>query len=285
MRTAGSSINKTRLGFNSRPFNLAGEESYFNKNRRTQFYNVKAEKKNVPSHEQFNAGYAKRGIQSQGIGSKPQKNQTRNVQSEPASPTRRSGLPFKEKLKLRKKNRLAQKLEARMKVNGVNSAIFSVGGTLWLTVQLPFAILSTALLGMAMAVYSLIEYAPAVEEDDGVVVAAAKIVVGTSLDALRFVGEAAVSASKAALGFNIFSLFDPLTFFMITYLILFAIALIIIFTMYTAYKLMGLEPLGGKGSGLKYGAFLLTIIGYSLPLLNMFPWFMVWAGAVWFKPK
>jgi hypothetical protein len=70
-----------------------------------------------------------------------------------------------------------------------------------------------------------------------------------------------------------------------TYLILFAIALIIIFTMYTAYKLMGLEPLGGKGSGLKYGAFLLTIIGYSLPLLNMFPWFMVWAGAVWLKPK
>lgn len=54
---------------------------------------------------------------------------------------------------------------------------------------------------------------------------------------------------------------------------------------YLLYKFSFLNPLGGRGGGMKMGFFLLAAIGYSTPLLNLFPWFIAWATAVWVKPK
>jgi hypothetical protein len=167
----------------------------------------------------------------------------------------------------------------------VNSVIFTVGTSFWLIVQLPLAIFSTVLFGMAAAVYSMIEYRPAVEAGDGYIVSGVKVVAGFSLDLIKTLGRGVALVLKKLFNFNILDFFDPLTFFMITYTVLFAISIIMIFIMYTAYKLMRLNPIGGKGSGMKHGALLLTMVGYSLPLLNMFPWFMGWAGAVWLRPK
>jgi hypothetical protein len=216
---------------------------------------------------------------------KEDKNKTRNVQVETAPPKRERVRPANLKLKLRRKNRLAQKLEARMKVMGINKAVFSIGGTLWLTVQLPFAILNSVLLGISLAVYSFIEYSPTVGEEDGLAMTGAKTLLGWGFGGLRYLTDIAQAASNTLLGFNIFSFVAPLTYFFVTWFVLFFFTIGLIFTMYIAYKLRGLEPLAGKGIVLKYGAFLLTFIGHSLPIVNMFPWFMVWAGAVWLKPK
>ncbi len=58
-----------------------------------------------------------------------------------------------------------------------------------------------------------------------------------------------------------------------------------ILVIYFFYKFLGLEPLGGEGSGFKYGTLIIVIIGYLIPLVNLFPWFYVWTFAVWLKPK
>lgn len=35
-----------------------------------------------------------------------------------------------------------------------------------------------------------------------------------------------------------------------------------------------------EGANMKMGAFLLAVIGYFLPILNLFPWALVWALVV-----
>lgn len=286
MRTPSSNINTPKTSFTSRPFNYVDEKGNFTKNRQTRVYNVQTETKNAPSYQQFNAKYAKQGIQAQDLNKKANTGQTRNVQSEPnPQSVRQSPSRQIRPRAIRKKNRLAKKMVARMKVSGVNSVIFTVGSSFWLIVQLPLAIFSTVLFGMAAAVYSLIEYRPSLEDGDGWFIRGTKTIAGVVTDLIRFLGEAASAASIKLFGFNFLTAFDPLTFFMITYVVLFGISIIMIFTMYTAYKLMRLNPIGGSGSAMKHGALLLTMVGYSLPILNIFPWFMVWAGAVWLRPK
>ena len=286
MRTSSSNINTPRSSFTSRPFNYVDEKGNFTKNRQTRVYNVQTETKNAPSYQQFNAKYAKQGIQAQDLNKKANTGQTRNVQSEPNPQSVRQSPPRQIRPKAnRKKNRLAKKMVARMKVSGVNSVIFTVGTSFWLIVQLPLAIFSTVLFGMAAAIYRMIEYRPTVEDSDGIIVSIAKETGSLILSGIDALFNAIRYLLRELFNFDVDSIFNPLTFFMITYIILFGISLIMIFTMYTAYKLMRLNPIGGKGSGMKHGALLLTMVGYSLPLLNIFPWFMVWAGAVWLKPK
>jgi hypothetical protein len=46
-----------------------------------------------------------------------------------------------------------------------------------------------------------------------------------------------------------------------------------------------LHPLLGRGTTLKTGAFLLALVMYAIPLLNMIPWIMLWAWTVKIYPK
>ncbi len=80
-------------------------------------------------------------------------------------------------------------------------------------------------------------------------------------------------------------LFDASELFTIFYLMFLGFVIFQLFLIYMLYKFLGLEPLGGEGSGFKYGALIMVFIGYSIPLLNLLPWFYVWTFAVWLKPK
>jgi|GEM_PF-2402145 len=73
--------------------------------------------------------------------------------------------------------------------------------------------------------------------------------------------------------------------FSVFYIFFIGLAMIQILVIYFFYKFLGLEPLGGEGSGFKYGTLIIVIIGYLIPLVNLFPWFYVWTFAVWLKPK
>jgi hypothetical protein len=261
----------------SRPEAFSQSATYPGSNQR-QIFNVKAEPKNQTIDQRFESKYQQAGIgptQKQ-TNAKPSPVQQVQTKANPR-PTRRTVRPKK----LPKKNPIAKKMAARMRVSGVNSVVFGVGTTLWVTVQLPLALLSTVLFGMALAVYGAIETATTPDGDDGLIVRGLKTVFGGATSLVRALNE----SIKNTFNLDLLSFVDPLTFFMVTYVILFAISLVLIFSMYTAYKLMRLNPIGGKGSGLKHGTLLLTMIGYALPFANMLPWFMVWAGAVWLKPK
>jgi len=50
-------------------------------------------------------------------------------------------------------------------------------------------------------------------------------------------------------------------------------------------KLVTLHPLMGRGKGLKTGTFILAVVLYAIPLLNMIPWIMFWAWTVKIYPK
>jgi len=164
---------------------------------------------------------------------------------------------------------------ARVRATTTNTGISSWGLWAWGVFQLPLAILSLIFFALAAALSTIIASAtPA--EGDGILVTIGKT-------AVSVVGKAA-SFSAELMGVNLGYL-DPTNFFMATYFIVLTFGIIMLFSMYLIYTLRRLAPLSGQASGLKFGIFLLAFIGYSLPFLNLFPWFLVWAAAVWKYPK
>jgi hypothetical protein len=64
-----------------------------------------------------------------------------------------------------------------------------------------------------------------------------------------------------------------------------AIGIASLFTAILLFLTRGIKPLSGEGAGLKQGMFLLAIIGYSMPLVNIFPWVLLYIIAVWRHPR
>ena len=175
-------------------------------------------------------------------------------------------------------------MKARARATRVNIPIFTWGAYAWLFFQLPVAVLSFLALIATIAFYDLIDTITGVTENDGVVLATAKELAGVVINKGSEIVTAASVLFKKFTGID-FSLFTLENLFFITYATIFAWGMLVLMLMYLLYKLAILEPLGGKGSGLKMGMLLLCIIGYSLPIFNIFPWHMAWAGSVWIKPN
>lgn len=183
------------------------------------------------------------------------------------------------------KNRVEQKPSAttttvaRVRATTTNTGILSWGLWSWAVFQLPIAIISLIFLGLAGALDAIVASAK-ITEADGVLVTVGKATVNV-------VGEVAIFAASqisSATGMDL-SYFEPITFFLATYFVVLAFGIIMLMSMYIIYALRRLSPLSGQGSGLKFGMFLLAYIGYSLPFFNLFPWFVLWAAAVWKYPK
>lgn len=49
--------------------------------------------------------------------------------------------------------------------------------------------------------------------------------------------------------------------------------------------LLRLHPLGGNGAALKTGTFMLAIVCYFIPVVNIFPWILLWIWSVARHPK
>ncbi|MFT7644546.1 MAG: hypothetical protein ACI9BF_000195 [Candidatus Paceibacteria bacterium] len=168
---------------------------------------------------------------------------------------------------------LGSKISSRARVTSVNGMIWSWVPITWLVFQLPFAVVSIAFFGMAVAIDSLAAY---VTESNGVFK-----VLG---DVVASVASSLAAAAKYLFDFDI-TVLNPTNFFMITYMVVFAYGLFVLLAIYLIYKVAGLNPLSGKGAGMKQGCLLLAFIGYSIPGANLFPWFIPWVLAVWVYPK
>jgi hypothetical protein len=51
------------------------------------------------------------------------------------------------------------------------------------------------------------------------------------------------------------------------------------------YTISRVNCLFGEGAHIKGPVFCLAVVGYLLPFTNIFPWFLLWALAVWRYPK
>lgn len=184
------------------------------------------------------------------------------------------------------RNKLSVKAPvAKLRGRSVTLSIWAWAFPSWISVQLLFALMSFLMFALAAAISGFTSALSAPpDKDDNAIVSAGKI-------ALNSVFQGAAAAAKFindyVLGyFGIdLTVFDPTNLFLLTYLVVFAFGMLVLLAIYFIYKFAFLNPLSGEGGGMKTGALLLAIVGYSVPVLNLFPWFLPWTLAVWRHPK
>jgi hypothetical protein len=175
-------------------------------------------------------------------------------------------------------------IKDRRKAISITARIAGPLVTLYTFILLPLSLLSMLFLGMRIAfdyAMSDIETNP----DDGFFTSATNETLNLFLDGVKGASELASTVSEYLFDFDITALLDPTTFFLVTYTLVLIISMIQLLLVYLLYKLSLLEPLGGKGSGLKFNMLILAVIGYSFPLLNLVPWVAFWLLAIIKNPK
>ncbi|MCA9360426.1 hypothetical protein H6785_02650 [Candidatus Nomurabacteria bacterium] len=258
---------------------------------------------NDPRHQTidqtFNKSYKDKGVQPQNLEDKQEsirskqeklaereKEESNNIEVKNNSLVRRlakiSPVKYGRAAVLAAALDVGSEVVTKAKAGRVTMWIWSVGTYCWLWVQLPIAIISVICFSLAVLIANELN-------STGVTV------VSTIWDALKVVAPGAniLSAIGTYLiptvleGYGIvaedITIFEPL--FLITYLFIIAFAIFQLIIIYMVYKLISLEPLGGKAAGFKISMFILAFVGYCIPLLNILPWYMVWTGVVWLKPK
>lgn len=190
----------------------------------------------------------------------------------------------KRKQLLKKGPSKKKKMKAKVKVTRLNIAILSTGFSAWLVFQLPMAILSAVMFGTALAIDSFFELLKT-NPDDGLITASLKGAFDLFMSGINKLSSVLSDISSHLFGVDILAFFDPQTYFFITYAVLMGFFLIQLLIIYMLYLMARLNPLDGEGAGLKTGMLQLALIGYSIPILNIVPWFIFWTIAVWKYPK
>jgi hypothetical protein len=157
------------------------------------------------------------------------------------------------------------RLLLKARASTVNTSALSWQVPLWLFLQLPFAIMSVIAMGVVAAV-------------DNITSGEGGILSWIASKALK-------AADTIAKTFGIDFSHIALDLWLMTMVFVLAVGLLSMLFMCLFYLMSGMRPLSGEGAGLKIGMFLLAIIGYSTPLLNMFPFIILWMVAVWWYPR
>ena len=168
--------------------------------------------------------------------------------------------------KLRNVVGLRKRFKGQVKATRVNMSVLSAATPVWFTVQLPLALAAIVALSLAGVEELLSEGSFLYSIFDGIT-GGIQYVTGVNLNAV----EGLTLVSQA--------LFAALT------LLVFLIGMITLFAMATLYTISGVQCFFGEHAGFKMAAFILTMLFYLIPILNIFPWFMLWGIVVWFYPK
>jgi|GEM_PF-1077756 len=239
---------------------------------------------------EFNRQYAKKGLQPFSLddipNKKPQPPETSTTSKAKIEYGTKSEIPKNQKLQLKLKagTKSPEMVLASKTATVLNGWIWSAGFSSWLMFQLPFAILSLMFLGISATVEALYKGVTQEKTDDGFIVSLGKNVVKAVTDVATATANLVNDKVLGLFGIDL-TIFDPMNFFLITYLMVLAYGIFVLLFIYIFYKLAFLHPLSSKGGGMKTGMFLLALIGYSIPILNLFPWFYFWTLAVRIYPR
>ncbi len=201
---------------------------------------------------------------------KPEDQEDENIgYAEPASdaprPVRRLANETVRRLATTALTTTAASVALRARASAVNLSAVSWGTTVWLFVQLPFAILGMIGFGVTAAVDGLLS-----GEGGFLAWVGKKVVQGIDLVAGLF----GTGLADAAIGL-----------FFLSQMVILAVFILSALALTVQYLLAGMRPLSGAGAGFKIGALLLCCVGYQIPLLNMFPFIIIWMIAVWLFPR
>ncbi len=189
--------------------------------------------------------------------------QKRNIERQQNQINKRTDKLSKNKIPNLGLNKIRQR-----KVLAVNRSILYWAGYVYLFVQLPFAVLGAITLG---AMGGLAALGESVSESNFLFKFVASVISKTT----EFL--------KNAVGFSPTDIIVAL--FFLFYIVVFTIGIITLLATYLQHTLAMNKPLGGEGGGAKTSALLLAIIGYSVPLLNLFPWVLVWLFTISKYPR
>lgn len=242
-----------------------------------------------PTDKIFRDSYAKKGLQPSSLDDeKPapppyQQPQpvTRREQVEyaPAPVERTMSQVVRRKRRLNLKKPSAARLaEARLEIIPMNIAIGAAGGGTFALFQLPVAVASSVFFVMALAIDSFFK-ANVTEESGSFITTVENLALGT----VKTLAEAFDKVSEFLFDFKASEL--PGYAFGATYMLLLAYGMILLASIYLAYTATSFKPLSGWRAGFKKGAFMIAVVGYSIPVVNLFPWFIVWIFAVGRYPK
>jgi hypothetical protein len=227
-----------------------------------------------PNHqstdELFNKSYAKTEMQPT-TANQNSKTQKANVQY--AQPKESRHKTTTSKIIKKGKNKAGRKLGksfARARVSTANVWITSWAVFWYLTFQLPIAVISVAGLGMAYAVLQLISK---ITEDGGIFSIFGSFITGVTTKLL--------AAAKYIFGIE----FDPTLLFLIPFLLVFLLGLFQLILTWFMYSTVRINSLSGQAAGAKVTLFIIALVGYAIPILNLFPLIFLWMVVVWIYPK
>ena len=177
-----------------------------------------------------------------------------------------------------------KKVWARKKVTRANLTIGSIGYSMWVGIQLPLASLSLGYLGVAFTIKTIQEKVNSVAEAlvgetvTYVISTIYKYTIGAGTKAFDYIFEQIFGFSLAAIG-------DPTNWFTATYYLVVLFGWATLLVAVTIYVFSMVNPFFGKGAAWKMGGFLVSVVGYLIPGLNILPWFAVYTAAVWTHPE
>lgn len=152
----------------------------------------------------------------------------------------------------------------RAKITRISLINLSWVITVWLTIQIPFALISLVSLGA------------------GIILAGGGQVIDVLLTPVNF-----ITKNVAGVDISVESFASDLageTYFIILILLL-ALALLQVLVLALQYLISGFNPVFGTGGGFKFIALCFVCIGFFVPLLNLFPWILLYMAAMWIYPK
>ena len=158
-------------------------------------------------------------------------------------------------------------------VSVVSVEIFSWAGWIWLVFQVPFAILTVVFLGLMGLQAKWQEF---------VHNTTAGQIIDWVTTPIQWLGQGAAAIAKL-LGADI-SAISFSNFFMLSLMLTAFIGWGTLLAMGINYVVTMTKCLSGKGSGIKWTTLLIAVCAYGIPVLNLFPWFLLWLGAVWLYP-
>ena len=159
-----------------------------------------------------------------------------------------------------------KKLLRRTRATTVSISIVAWGMTLWF-VQVSFALISNIYMGVIGAGDTLV--------NSNAVTRIAGWVVNQAVEG----GTWLITGTSISLGDMSAGIFIWL------WMVSFALGMVTLFGASLQFMLSLINSLSGDNTSMKYIAFIVVIFGYSVPLLNLLPWFLVYVAVVWKYPK
>lgn len=164
---------------------------------------------------------------------------------------------------------------ARATTISVSNLSWGIG--LWLSIQLPLAIMAAVLLG---ATYVIKDVIPGMIKDvTGELIYNGLSYIYSSLsDGIGWL-------TNKLFGVDLTALADPSGYFVLTNFLVFIIGFATLMLMGIIYQVSLINCVFGKHTTLKISTLIFATFAYMVPLLNIIPWFIFWVLVVWRYPE